>query len=109
MVAQASFENTIQATAEHTPSIDLEQLGVVVLKCINGGLGDYLRDIEEVRQERACNRPFGLENGERWSGSKLLVDFLDYTFSNSTTASTKLQKPVSIPATLSSALLTDDY
>jgi hypothetical protein len=38
---------------------------------------------------------FGLENGEKWSEFKLLVDFLDELFSQDRPAISKLDRPAS--------------
>ena len=98
-------DRRLKVNFEQISSIDLEYLGVVVLECMNGGPSDNLRNLEEIPKERACNRAFGLENGKRWSGCNSLVDFLDYMFSNSTTASMRLQKPVRTHSVTFRALL----
>jgi hypothetical protein len=92
----ADFDNFSFATTEHTTNHDLECLGLVVLECMNGAPKKKLRDLEEVRRLRGSNKTFGLDNGEQWSGCKLLVDFLDNLFNFHVPAIAKLQNPVSI-------------
>jgi hypothetical protein len=91
----ANFDEFSCATAEHTTNSDLECLGVVVLKCMNGAPKKELRDLKEVRRLRASNKTFGLDNGEQWSSYKLLVDFLDNMLNVEIPAIAKLEKPVS--------------
>jgi hypothetical protein len=62
---------------------------------MNGSPNESLRDPSEVRRLRQSNKTFGLDNGEKWSDQKLLVDFLDSMFSESIPAIVKLDKPVS--------------
>ncbi|RYO12451.1 hypothetical protein AA0121_g9160 [Alternaria tenuissima] len=89
----ADFDNFSFATTEHTANHDLECLGLVVLECMNGAPKKKLRDLEEVRRLRGSNKTFGLDNGEQWSGCKLLVDFLDNLFNFHVPAIAKLQNP----------------
>ncbi|CAN9239675.1 unnamed protein product [Alternaria alternata] len=89
----ADFDNFSFATTEHTANHDLECLGLVVLECMNGAPKKKLRDLEEVRRLRGSNKTFGLDNGEQWSGCKLLVDFLDNLFNFYVPAIAKLQNP----------------
>lgn len=51
--------------------------------------------IEEVRQQRATNKVFGLTDCERWSGHKQLVDFVDDLFSTRRKWQAKYERPVS--------------
>ncbi|CAN9236270.1 unnamed protein product [Alternaria alternata] len=60
---------------------------------MNGAPKKKLRDLEEVRRLRGSNKTFGLDNGEQWSGCKLLVDFLDNLFNFHVPAIAKLQNP----------------
>ncbi|PZD22572.1 hypothetical protein A1F96_11021 [Pyrenophora tritici-repentis] len=89
----ANFEECIQVTTESTPNRDLECLGIVVLQCMNGTPKKELRDLVEIRRLRESNKTFGLDNGGKWSGYKLLVDFLDNMFNANVPASAKLEKP----------------
>ncbi|PWO19470.1 Udk, Uridine kinase, partial [Pyrenophora tritici-repentis] len=88
-----NFEECIQVTTESTPNRDLECLGIVVLQCMNGTPKKELRDLVEIRRLRESNKTFGLDNGGKWSGYKLLVDFLDNMFNANVPASAKLEKP----------------
>ncbi|KAA8613256.1 Pkinase domain containing protein [Pyrenophora tritici-repentis] len=88
-----NFEESIQVTTESTPNRDLECLGIVVLQCMNGTPKKELRDLVEIRRLRESNKTFGLDNGGKWSGYKLLVDFLDNMFNANVPASAKLEKP----------------
>ncbi|PZC88059.1 Pkinase domain containing protein, partial [Pyrenophora tritici-repentis] len=89
----SNFEECIQVTTESTPNRDLECLGIVVLQCMNGTPKKELRDVVEIRRLRESNKTFGLDNGGKWSGYKLLVDFLDNMFNANVPASAKLEKP----------------
>jgi len=77
------------------PNSDLEDLGLVVLECMDGKPREAGRDAAYVREQRASNRVFGLRDAERWSGHKQLVDFLDELFNAEKPASAKLERPVS--------------
>jgi hypothetical protein len=90
----ANFDNFLCTTTEQTSNSDLECLGSAVLECMNGAPKKELRNLEEVRRLRDSNKTFGLDNGEKWSGSKLLVDFLDNMFNKQIPAIAKLEKPV---------------
>ncbi|KAJ5021915.1 hypothetical protein PSV08DRAFT_213169 [Bipolaris maydis] len=81
-------------STELTPNADLEQLGVAVLECMNGLPNENLRDLSFIRKQRESNKMFGLSKGEKWSGYKLLVDFLDSMFNRAIPALAKLEKPV---------------
>jgi hypothetical protein len=72
---------------------DLEDLGIVLLMCMDEG-EHRIRTADEIRKERAANRVFGLDNGERWSSSKRLLDFLDELFGIERKASAKFERPV---------------
>ncbi|KAK4985838.1 Lysine Methyltransferase 2D [Elasticomyces elasticus] len=75
------------------PNTDLEDLGVVLLRCMEGRLpGDSLT-VANVRARRLENKVFGLNEPGRWSGSKQLMDFLDDLFSAAKPAYVKLEKP----------------
>jgi hypothetical protein len=91
----AHFDEFSCATAEHTTNSDLECLGVVALEYMNGVPKKELRDLKKVRRLQASNKTFGLDNGEQWSGYKLLVDFLDNMLNVEIPAIAKLEKPVS--------------
>lgn len=62
---------------------------------MNGHPNKQLREPSFVQQQRESNKIFGLEHGEKWSGYKLLVDFLDELFNESKPAISKFDRPVS--------------
>ncbi|KAK4984569.1 Lysine Methyltransferase 2D [Elasticomyces elasticus] len=77
------------------PNTDLEDLGIVLLRCMEGRLpGDSLT-VANVRARRLENKVFGLNEPGRWSGCKQLMDFLDDLFSAAKPAYVKPEKPVS--------------
>ncbi|KAF2199592.1 hypothetical protein GQ43DRAFT_491301 [Delitschia confertaspora ATCC 74209] len=57
-----------------------------------GGPSKKIREPGFVQRQRPSRKLFGLEGGERWSGSKLLIDFLDELF-NDKPAITKSDRP----------------
>ena len=73
--------------------MDLEGLGLVLLNCMEEG-DRRVRTAQQVRDERATNKVFGLANAEQWSGYKQLVDFLDDIFTGSRMPQVKLERPV---------------
>ena len=73
---------------------DLEQLRHIVLKCINGQLWKDLCEVNFIRQQRAKNRVFGLEQPDKWSRYKVLIDFLEELFNTEKPAIMKLDKLV---------------
>ncbi|KAF2010520.1 hypothetical protein BU24DRAFT_467143 [Aaosphaeria arxii CBS 175.79] len=76
---------------------DLNDLALVLLECMEGRpLLSEKRSTDFVKGQRAQNKVFGLSDPERWTGCKVLVDFLDELFSEERSASTKLSKPVGI-------------
>ncbi|GME34766.1 hypothetical protein GQ43DRAFT_443825 [Neofusicoccum parvum] len=77
------------------PNSDLEQLGLLILQCMDGRNAGNHADVGRVRQHRALNKVFGLTEPERWSGAKQLMDFLDDLFNREKCAETKITKPVS--------------
>lgn len=77
------------------PNTDLEQLGLLLLQCMDAKNARNHTDVDHVRQQRAVNRVFGLTNPERWSGAKALMDFLDDLFNEGKRADSKVEKPVS--------------
>ncbi|EMD95303.1 hypothetical protein COCC4DRAFT_150606 [Bipolaris maydis ATCC 48331] len=89
----SDFEDCVWISTELTPNADLEQLGVAVLECMNGLPNENLRDLSFIRKQRESNKMFGLSKGEKWSGYKLLVDFLDSMFNRAIPALAKLEKP----------------
>ncbi|KAF3032317.1 hypothetical protein E8E12_001441 [Didymella heteroderae] len=89
----SNFENCTWTTADTTSNIDFAGLGSCILECMNGKPSEDLRDPAQIRRKRESNKMFGLSNGESWSGYKLLVDFLETLFNNSTPSIVKLEKP----------------
>ena len=65
-----------------------------MLECMNGRPWKDLREVDFIRQQRAKNRVFGLEDPDRWSGYKDLIDFLEELFNTEKPAIMKLDKPV---------------
>ena len=61
---------------------------------MNGKPSEDLRSPAQIRRKRESNKMFGLSNGESWSGHKLLVDFLENMFNDSTPSIIKLENPV---------------
>jgi len=53
------------------------------------------RTADLIREERATNKVFGLNDPERWSGCKQLIDFVDDLFSLRRRPAVKLERPVS--------------
>lgn len=74
-------------------NVDLEALGLTLLTCMEPQLRRS-RTANSVREERATNRVFGLDDPERWSGCKQLVDFVDDLFSLRRRPAAKLERPV---------------
>lgn len=62
---------------------------------MNGRPCKRLRDPLYVLQQRKLNKIFGLEDGERWSEFKLLIDFLDELLNEDKPAISKFDRPVS--------------
>lgn len=75
---------------------DLEDLGLLLLDCMEVAGKRRARTAVDVQKERATNKVFGLSEPERWSGSKKLVDFLDDLFGSSRRPVDKLRKQVSV-------------
>lgn len=73
---------------------DLEHLGVVILECMKGAPNADLRDVADIRLKRQSNKLFGIDHGEKWSGCKLLIDFLDQLFNEDVSTRAKLNKQV---------------
>lgn len=77
------------------PNSDFEQLGLLLLQCMDAQHAGKHTDVEHVRQQRKIYKVFGLDRPERWNGAKQLMDFLDDLFSESKSAKVKVEKPVS--------------
>jgi len=73
-------------------NIDLEALGLTMLCCMEPR-SKQANSAEEVRQRRATNQVFTLQNGEKWSGCKQLIDFLDDLFCTQRLPAVKLRRP----------------
>lgn len=74
---------------------DLEDLGLLLLDCMEVTGKRRARTAIDVQRERATNKVFGLSDPERWSSSKKLIDFLDDLFGACRRPEDKLDKPVS--------------
>jgi hypothetical protein len=72
---------------------------MVTLECMRGVPSMNLRDVADIRRNRELNKLFGIDHGERWSGCKLLIDFLESMFNDATPASAKFEKPVGLYTT----------
>lgn len=60
------------------PNTDLEALAVVVAQCMDGKVFETDGSRDVAKRMRAQKRQvFGIQDAERWSGSKQLIDFLD--------------------------------
>ena len=75
-------------------NLDLKQLGHIVLKYMNGWLWKDLCKVDFIKQQRAKNRVFGLEQPDKWSGDKVLINFLKELFNTKKPAIVKLDKLV---------------
>ena len=90
----ADFDEFSYTTTECNPNRDLGCLALAIIQCMNGEPKEELQNIDKVRRLRESNKTFGLSNGERWSGYKLLIDFLDNMLDINIPATVKLGKPV---------------
>ncbi|KAF2278974.1 uncharacterized protein EI97DRAFT_393825 [Westerdykella ornata] len=88
-----NLEECVWQTLDLTPNVDLQQLGCVLLQCMNGRPSNMLQDPNFVREQRQQSKFFGLEHGETWSSCKLLVDFLDDLLNEAKPALSKLDRP----------------
>lgn len=77
------------------PNSDFEQLGLLLLQCMDAQYAGKHTNVEYVRQQREIYKVFGLNWPELWSDAKQLMDFLDDLFSESKSATVKVEKPVS--------------
>jgi hypothetical protein len=75
-------------------NLDLKQLRHVVLKCINRRPWKDFCEVDFIRQQRAKNRVFSLEDLDKWSRYKDLIDFLEELFNTKKLAIMKLDKLV---------------
>ncbi|WPH01225.1 Hypothetical protein R9X50_00406100 [Acrodontium crateriforme] len=81
-----------QSESSDDHNIDLDQLGLSILKCMEAQ-PQSSRTADEVRSERATNKVFGLSDAERWSDAKQLIDFLEDLFSLQRSRTLKLERP----------------
>ncbi|PVH95989.1 hypothetical protein DM02DRAFT_617547 [Periconia macrospinosa] len=73
---------------------DLIDLGIVLLECMDGRLHSVeKRTIDFIRSQREQNKVFSLEKPEKWSGCKILIDFLDDLFNLERLPTVKTSKP----------------
>lgn len=94
---EADWEYSSKPGTENLPNTDLEDLGLVLLGCMDGRLRSETTTAEQVRKQRDQNKVYGLKTAERWSGCKQLVDLLDDLFNIDNTKRSprlKLEKPV---------------
>lgn len=92
-VLLSNFEEAVKYAPNVIPNTDLEDLGFVLLACMERRPRPQLRDINYIREQRAINKVFGLHNSEHWSGCNQLIDFLDDLFNSKKTAFAKFSKP----------------
>ncbi|CAI6337039.1 unnamed protein product [Periconia digitata] len=90
-IVLADFEDCILQTTTLSPNIDLKLLGYTLLECMEGSTNKQLRSEEYILRQREVNKIFGVKD-DRWSGAKLLVDFLDDLFNQQRPAIAKLDK-----------------
>jgi len=83
--------DTIEHASQPT-NADLEDLGIALLNCMDP-LSTKLT-AARVRECRASNKVFGLNDPERWSEHKQLVDFIDDIFSIQRRPIAKFEKAV---------------
>ncbi|PVH95421.1 hypothetical protein DM02DRAFT_600866 [Periconia macrospinosa] len=88
----ADFDHCLLQTTDLCPNIDLRLLGYTILECMEGSTNKQLRNQEYVQEQRNMNKIFGIKDCDKWSGSKLLVDFLDDLFNQKKPAIAKLDK-----------------
>ncbi|KAL9093222.1 MAG: hypothetical protein Q9159_000399 [Coniocarpon cinnabarinum] len=77
-VVLADFENCEKRDGDERQT-DLEALAAVLIQCMDQKIPaqpthEY---VNRIRAKRSESQVFGIDNAERWSGSKDLVDFLD--------------------------------
>ena len=89
------FEDAVWLKTELNSNTDLKHLGYVLLECMNGQPSRKLRDATFVQKKRETGKIFGLDDGERWSGAKSLIDLLDELFNEEKPAISKFDRPVS--------------
>ena len=96
--ATAGFDHCIRTTKDEIENTDLEALALVLIECMDSQPQGRIETIEErlksVRRQRSVHKVFGIEDGERWSSSKQLIDFLDYLLCVEKPALSKLEKKV---------------
>jgi hypothetical protein len=74
---------------------DVTAFGFVMLECMEGHpISGNKRNLSFIQEQRATNKVFGLSKAGQWSGSKNLIDFLDYLFNEETSPLVKFAKPV---------------
>ncbi|KAJ9624533.1 stress-activated protein kinase signaling cascade [Taxawa tesnikishii (nom. ined.)] len=77
---KADWENCSKPGIDDLPNTDLEDLGLVLLDCMDGRLRSGTTTAKQVRKQRDQNKVYGLKTAERWSGCKQLVDLLEDLF-----------------------------
>ncbi|KAF2835321.1 hypothetical protein M501DRAFT_1061069 [Patellaria atrata CBS 101060] len=71
----------------------LQDLGFILLECMEGRPAETKRDIDFIKKQREQYKVFGLHNAEAWSGCKQLIDFLDELFNVDKEFTAKIQRP----------------
>ena len=77
-----------------TTSVDLDDLGLLLLECMEGTAMSSARSAADVRKQRGTNKLFGLPNACQWSSETDLIDFIDDLFCESRSPATKVSHPV---------------
>lgn len=77
-----------------SPNKDFEQLGLVLIECMDGKLRSQDNTVAGAKRLRAANKVYGLNTAEKWSGCKQLIDLLDDMFSTERTPLAKMNKRV---------------
>lgn len=75
------------------PNTDFEDLGLVLLNCMDGKIRSTSCSVLWAKEQRAKNKLYGLKSAERWSGYRNLVDLLDDLFGDRLPVA-KIEKPV---------------
>lgn len=84
---------TVRKESQAFPNTDLQDLGLVLLNVMNSEAGTHL-DANYVREQRLQNRLYGINDGERWSHCRSLIDFIDEMFTEEKAPVSKLEKMV---------------
>jgi hypothetical protein len=76
-------------------NLDLEGLGLSLLKVMDGPGREVTRTADAVRHEVQEKRLFGLQDPSPWMAYTNLIDFIDLLFQTQQKPSSRFSKPVS--------------